>query len=139
MNAILGDTVNKPNIVSISWGGPEDSATAQFRNEFDQLLQTAAHLGITVCVAAGDTGSADFAADDPNWDGKAHVDFPASSSFALACGGTQAPGEEALFARALRISIARFSKFSNSQRSILGTASVTVGLCVITTVFFSTV
>src|SRR5690348_1178423 len=89
MNAILGDTVNKPNIVSISWGGPEDGATAQFRNEFDQLLQSAAHLGITVCVAAGDNGSADLAADDPNWDGKAHVDFPASSPFALACGGTQ--------------------------------------------------
>jgi kumamolisin len=89
MNAILGDTVNNPTIVSISWGGPEDSATVQFRNEFDQLLQSAAHLGITVCVAAGDNGSADFAADDPNWDHKAHVDFPASSSFALACGGTQ--------------------------------------------------
>lgn len=89
MNAILGDTVNKPSIVSISWGGPEDGATAQFRNEFDQLLQSAAHLGITVCVAAGDNGSADLAADDPNWDGKAHVDFPASSPFALACGGTQ--------------------------------------------------
>ena len=80
MNAILSDTINKPNIVSISWGGPEDGATAQFRNEFDQLLQTAAHLGLTVCVAAGDNGSADFATDDPNWDGKAHVDFPASES-----------------------------------------------------------
>ncbi len=89
MNAILGDTVNKPNIVSISWGGPEDEATAQFRNEFDQLLQSAAQLGITVCVAAGDDGSADFASNDPNWDGEAHVDFPASDPFVLACGGTQ--------------------------------------------------
>jgi kumamolisin len=89
MNAILTDTVNKPNIVSISWGGPEDEATAQFRNEFDQLLQSAASLGLTVCVAAGDNGSADLAADDPNWDGKAHVDFPASDPFVLACGGTQ--------------------------------------------------
>jgi kumamolisin len=89
MNAILGDTVNKPNIVSISWGGPEDEATAQFRNEFDQLLQSAASLGMTVCVAAGDDGSADFASNDPNWDGNAHVDFPASDPFVLACGGTQ--------------------------------------------------
>jgi kumamolisin len=89
MNAILTDTVNKPNIVSISWGGPEESATVQFQNEFDQLLQSAASLGVTVCVAAGDNGSADFAADDPNWDKKAHVDFPASDPFALACGGTQ--------------------------------------------------
>jgi len=89
MNAILSDTVNKPDIVSISWGGPEDEATTQFRNEFDQLLQSAASLGITVCVAAGDNGSADLAADNPNWDGKAHVDFPASDPFVLACGGTQ--------------------------------------------------
>ncbi|HXJ07492.1 MAG TPA: S53 family peptidase [Candidatus Acidoferrum sp.] len=89
MNAILGDTENKPTIVSISWGGPEDGATTQFKNAFDELLQTAAHLGVTVCVAAGDNGSADFASNDPNWDNKAHVDFPASSPFALACGGTQ--------------------------------------------------
>jgi kumamolisin len=89
MTAIVNDTVNNPNIVSISWGGPEDAATDQFKNEFDQLLQSAAHLGMTVCVAAGDNGSADFGADDPNWDGKAHVDFPASDPFALACGGTQ--------------------------------------------------
>lgn len=89
MNAIVGDTVNKPNIVSISWGGPEDEATAQFRNEFDQVLQSAASIGMTVCVAAGDSGSADFASNDPNWDGKAHVDFPASDPFVLACGGTQ--------------------------------------------------
>ncbi|MGB2592656.1 MAG: S53 family peptidase [Candidatus Acidiferrum sp.] len=89
INSIVGDTVNKPNIVSISWGGPEDEATAQFRNEFDQALQSAAHLGMTVCVAAGDNGSADFASNDPNWDGKAHVDFPASDPFVIACGGTQ--------------------------------------------------
>jgi len=89
MSAIVNDNVNKPTVVSISWGGPEESASQQFMNEFDQLLQSAAHLGLTVCVAAGDNGSADFAANDPNWDGKAHVDFPASSPNALACGGTQ--------------------------------------------------
>lgn len=89
MNAIVGDTVNKPNVVSISWGGPEDEATAQFRDEFDQILQSAAHLGMTVCVAAGDNGSADFSSDDSSWDGKAHVDFPASDPFVLGCGGTQ--------------------------------------------------
>jgi kumamolisin len=51
------------------------------------VLQEAAMLGVTVCVASGD----DAAADMPprQWDGKAHVDFPASSPFALACGGTR--------------------------------------------------
>ncbi|HEY2462275.1 MAG TPA: S53 family peptidase [Candidatus Acidoferrum sp.] len=89
MSAIVHDDVNKPNVVSISWGGPEDSATGQFQTAFDDILQAAAQLGMTVCAAAGDNGSADFAADDPNWDKKAHVDFPASSPFVLACGGTQ--------------------------------------------------
>lgn len=83
--------------ISVSWGGPEASrdsgassgTTAQFQDNFDQALQSAAHLGITVCVASGDSGSANFAANDPNWDGGAHVDFPASSPYALACGGTR--------------------------------------------------
>jgi kumamolisin len=89
MNAIVHDAVNRPNVVSISWGGPEDQGTDQFRNEFDDLLQAAATMGITVCAASGDNGSADFRANDLNWDGQAHVDFPASSPNILACGGTQ--------------------------------------------------
>jgi kumamolisin len=40
-------------------------------------------MGITVCVAAGDSGSTDGVSDGSN-----HVDFPASSTYALACGGT---------------------------------------------------
>jgi kumamolisin len=39
---------------------------------------------VTVCCAAGDNGSSDGVAD-----GKPHADFPASSPFALACGGTR--------------------------------------------------
>jgi len=89
ISAIVHDNVNNPNVVSISWGGPEETASAQFQTEFDQILQAAAQVGMTVCVAAGDSGSADFAANDPNWDGKTHVDFPASSPNVLACGGTQ--------------------------------------------------
>jgi len=41
-------------------------------------------LGVTVCCAAGDNGSGDGVND-----GKAHVDFPASSPYALGCGGTR--------------------------------------------------
>jgi kumamolisin len=89
INAIVHDTVNNPHVASISWGGPEETASEQFQTEFDQILQAAAQVGMTVCVAAGDSGSADFASNDPNWDGKTHVDFPASSPNVLACGGTQ--------------------------------------------------
>ncbi len=88
MSAIVHDAVRKPDIVSISWGGPESTATGQFRDEFDQLLLSAAHLGITVCVATGDNAAPDFAAQDPRWDRGAHVDFPACDPWVLACGGT---------------------------------------------------
>jgi kumamolisin len=77
------DTARKPSVISVSWGAPEDSWTAQSRTAMDAALQDAATLGVTVTVAAGDNGSTDGGGD-----GKLHVDFPCSSSFALACGGT---------------------------------------------------
>lgn len=73
-----------PAAISISWGQSEDGWTAQARQAFDQALADAALLGVTVTAAAGDDGSTDRAPD-----GKSHVDFPASSPHALACGGTR--------------------------------------------------
>jgi len=82
----IHDDVRKPSIVSISWGQAEETATVQMLHGLDQALQEAATLGVTVCAAAGDSGSADE--PETQWDGKPHVDFPASSTYALACGGT---------------------------------------------------
>jgi kumamolisin len=79
----IHDEVRKPSVVSISWGGPESTWTQQAMSTMDQAFQAAAAMGITVCVAAGDSGSTDGVSDGGN-----HVDFPASSSNALACGGT---------------------------------------------------
>jgi len=79
----IHDTTNKPSVISISWGGPESSWTQQSLAAFDQAFQDAAAMGITVCVASGDNGSSDGATD-----GSDNVDFPASSPYALACGGT---------------------------------------------------
>jgi kumamolisin len=72
-----------PAAVSISWGQNEDEWTAQARTAMDDAMADAAALGVTVCAASGDDGSTDNATD-----GQAHVDFPASSPHALACGGT---------------------------------------------------
>jgi kumamolisin len=86
LNAIttaVHDQTNNPSVVSISWGGPEVSWTQQAMTSMDEAFQSAAALGVTVCVAAGDNGSTDGVGDNLN-----HVDFPASSPFALACGGT---------------------------------------------------
>jgi kumamolisin len=78
------DQRHKPSVISISWGAPEAGWTTQAMQAFDQAFQDAAALGVTVCCASGDNGSGDGVSD-----GRAHVDFPASSPFALACGGTR--------------------------------------------------
>jgi kumamolisin len=81
VSSAVHDTTNKPTVISISWGGPESSWTAQSLQAFNSVLQTAAALGVTVCAASGDSGSSDGSGSD-------QVDFPASSPYVLACGGT---------------------------------------------------
>jgi kumamolisin len=83
LSTAVHDTSHNVSVVSISWGGPEDSWTAQARTQMEQILTEAASLGVTVTVASGDNGST-----DGQTDGKQHVDFPASAPHALACGGT---------------------------------------------------
>lgn len=78
------DSVNKPSVISISWGSAEANWTGQSMTQFDQAFQAAATMGVTVCCASGDNGSSDGLTD-----GKVHVDFPASSPNALGCGGTK--------------------------------------------------
>jgi kumamolisin len=79
----IHDTTNKPSVISISWGSAESTWTAQSMTAMDDAFQAAATLGVTICVASGDNGSSDGVTD-----GGDHVDFPASSPYALACGGT---------------------------------------------------
>jgi kumamolisin len=79
------DTTNKPSVISISWGGPETSWTQQSLTALDAACQSAAALGVTITVAAGDRGSTDGTKSNV-------VDFPASSPHVLACGGTKLIG-----------------------------------------------
>ncbi len=85
----IHDTVHCPNILSISWGGPESETSGQFRAAAHETLRVARRFGITVIAPAGDHGSADHRFNDPGWDGNAHVDHPASDPLVLACGGTE--------------------------------------------------
>ncbi len=80
----IHDTANRPQVLSISWGGPESRWTAQALAAFDAAFGDAALLGMTVFCAAGDKGS-----NDGVGDAVAHVDFPASSPHVVACGGTR--------------------------------------------------
>ncbi|MDQ4500724.1 S53 family peptidase [Sinomonas sp. ASV322] len=96
--AAIHDTVNKPSVISISWGAPERFWTAQTMTALDGLFADARAMGVSVMVAAGDHGSADepqtirqngIVVRNPAYDGRAHTDFPASSPNATGCGGTR--------------------------------------------------
>jgi len=82
LNRVIQD---RPVALSISWGAAEDGGdwSPAARNAINERLQIAALMGITVCCASGDDGSGDMQTDRD-----AHVDFPSSSPFALAVGGT---------------------------------------------------
>jgi kumamolisin len=93
IKAAVHDKQRKPSVVSISWGGAEDPQghfSPQFMDGINEAIRDAAILGVTVCVAAGDDGAPDM--ERKGWDRKPHADFPASSPFALGCGGTQLIG-----------------------------------------------
>jgi kumamolisin len=70
ISSAIHDSFHNPSVISISWGGPEQTWTR-------------AALGITICAAAGDNGYTDGV---PGM--SANVDFPASSPYVLACGGS---------------------------------------------------
>jgi kumamolisin len=83
LTTAIHDSSNKPSVISISWGSAESTWSAQAMTAFDSAAQDAASLGVTICAASGDNGSSDGVNDGAN-----HVDFPASSPYILACGGT---------------------------------------------------
>lgn len=84
INAAIHDTVHRVSVLSISWGGPENSWTAQARDAISSACQDAAAMGVTVLAAAGDQGATDGSSG-----GGLVVDFPASSPYVTGCGGTR--------------------------------------------------
>ena len=91
LSAVIADQVNDPSVLSISWGWAENQ---DFNNtgvtwspaaidHINHSFLAAAQLGISVCVSTGDDGS-----EAQIKDGKAHVNFPATSPYVLAVGGT---------------------------------------------------
>lgn len=91
LSRVVSDSTNDPSVISISWGWDENQA---FNNSgivwspsaiehCNASFLAAAHLGITTCVSTGDDGS-----EAQMRDGLAHVNFPATSPYVLAVGGT---------------------------------------------------
>lgn len=83
ISAAVHDSTHRPSVVSISWGSAESNWTDQAIQTMNSALQDAATLNVSVFAASGDNLSTDGVND-----GKAHVDFPASSPWAMGCGGT---------------------------------------------------
>jgi kumamolisin len=67
---------HRPTIVAISFGSPECGWSEADRNSINWAFEDAAAMGIACLVSSGDRGAAP-------------VEFPGSSSFVTACGGTQ--------------------------------------------------
>ena len=96
--APLQATVNGaplPQVVSVSYGECESTVSpySESRTLVERTLAAQAALGITVVVAAGDTGSSACARGVPpnkltSADKKPQVSWPASSPYVLAVGGT---------------------------------------------------
>lgn len=66
--------VYKPSVVSCSWGASEEYFTSSQLSGVNNQLQALSSAGVVITAATGDNGSS--------------VDFPSSSPYILACGGT---------------------------------------------------
>jgi kumamolisin len=82
----------QPSVISISWGFQEnhlrvDQSDINAALYINELFLAAAHMGVTICCSAGDWGASNLSSD--GWRGTGcDVNFPASSPYVLACGGT---------------------------------------------------
>jgi subtilase family serine protease len=80
-NAISQAITDNCNVISISWGAPEKYWTLSDMSRYNDLFSLATQNNITIFAASGDGGSSDG-------DYGLNVDFPSSSPFVVACGGT---------------------------------------------------
>ncbi|MGH7047328.1 MAG: S53 family peptidase [Stellaceae bacterium] len=91
LSAVINDDVNDPGVLSVSWGWDENQPfngsnilwSPAVIDHVNQSLLAVAQLGVTVCVSTGDDGS-----EAQVKDGNAHINFPATSPYVLAVGGT---------------------------------------------------
>lgn len=91
-NGINQAIVDNCGIISISWGGPENSWNNSDLTNYNNLFKHATDLNITIFCASGDNGSGDG-------ESGVNVDFPSSSPYVVACGGTtlQSDGTETVW------------------------------------------
>jgi kumamolisin len=82
LTTALTDKKHRPSVLSLSWGEPEPNVSPKYAELINGVLKNLAIVGVTVCVSSGDFGAHN------GTPGKPSVNFPASSPYALGCGGT---------------------------------------------------
>jgi subtilase family serine protease len=93
----LANAPNPPNVISISYGGPESSVTSNQKYTFDYEAIKLGLIGTSVIVSSGDDGVAGNQARVSSIFCGYNPQFPASSPWVTAVGATQGPesgGEE---------------------------------------------
>jgi subtilase family serine protease len=89
----LGQNSNPPLVNSVSYGGIEnDSSQASNNNRVNQEFIKAGTRGVTIVVASGDDGVANFIARTDKSQCGFNPSFPASSPYVLSVGATQFKG-----------------------------------------------
>ncbi|WP_265445170.1 S53 family peptidase [Flexivirga meconopsidis] len=83
INKKFADAVNahKVSALSMSFGAPEEAGGASVYAQFNRIAQQASLTGMSILVSSGDMG-------DNTADGPKAVQFPSSSPFVTAVGGT---------------------------------------------------
>jgi len=84
IHAALFDTVERPQVLSLSWSSAEAVWPADLVAVMQATLADAVRLRVSVVAAAGDD-----LATGGLMNGLANLHYPASSPYVLACGGTQ--------------------------------------------------
>jgi subtilase family serine protease len=79
----VSGAIYKPTIISCSWGIPEIYVSNTELNNTNNLLNIMTNNNINICAASGDGGSSDGV-----FLPGAYVDFPSSSPYVTAVGGT---------------------------------------------------
>lgn len=86
LSAAVFDAENRPATISLSWGWPEsdwsEDETRRILPVMEDLLLEAGAQGVTFCASSGDDGAGGLGS-------KMYVQYPASSPYALGCGGTE--------------------------------------------------
>jgi kumamolisin len=82
LTTALADKHHRPSVLSLSWGEPEPNLSPKYAKLINDVLKNLANVGVTVCVSSGDLGAHNGLPGGPS------VNFPASSPYALGCGGT---------------------------------------------------